>query len=85
MKLVYDDDEWKICSVQWMSFISYLFVGFLLRSDLLISSRSRPLLLAAKSRFNGYLFFMFHLFCLTILLWCQIPEYLKLLRCNILC
>ena len=37
-------------------FLSFYWI-FLRRSDLLISSRSLPLLLAAKSRFDGYLFF----------------------------
>ena len=44
-----------------------LLLDFLLRSDLLISSESRPLLLAAKSWFVGYLFFLFRLFCQTVL------------------
>ena len=35
-----------------------LLLDFLRRSDLLISSGSRPLLLAAKSRFDGYFFFV---------------------------
>ena len=82
MNIIDDDTEWKIWSVRWTSFISYPFAGFFIRqSILLISSGSRLLLLAVRSRLDGHLLFMFRLLCLTVILLVSDFEYLKILRC----
>ena len=58
------------------------FAGFFMRRSILfISYESHPLLLAARSRFDGYLLFMFRLLCLTVILLVSDFEYLKILRC----